>query len=557
MNYRTRSFLPLAASLVLIGACNGESGEGGSSSSTGTTGDTTDATATGTSEPTSTGDTPTGGTAESGVPDDTDTTTGGEPLTRIEQILQDLGISMYECPDRVWPDTAENYRSRQVLLVSQIENKAWLWNNQFGEGEPPIVSVGPLDGLPVEWNSAFNVGELQGVPTLGISLDWTDESNQEVIAAGGVPWPDYATVLTFHEGFHFLSDQGDWNDGSGSRNAPYPEPWEPRYLRAALHRALLEELEGPGGALPAAAHWQQRLLSEHAEEMMASRRYDVTEGSAEYASLMMSALAEHGCEASDDVLLTTALSHLHDGIFLSPGSFEPGREFYDLGVLAGLLLRRDGLSGWELQVEDGKPPVELILAGVEPEAQPDDAALQAEAQAAVAARNEQVGMEIEPLIDRMQSPDHTRVVVDFNWIAGSYGLGGFYYLADDPAQAEVFLRFEALLEPPSGVLIDVKQLTVIVGIDTPCKLGPTSIVMAVPTADLALAGALATSTAPTLAFTDLEVEPAVDDMGLPWLCPLDAGGAGGALPTPDSLDFHVLRPSTGAPGPVVARRSAR
>jgi hypothetical protein len=541
MMHTTRSNLSLAASLVLLAGCPADPSDTGASTTDSTGATTTDAS---TGAPTTTTTDTTGDTPTTGATGETGDSTTGEPLSRIDQILADLGVAMFACPERIWPDTEANYRASQVLLVSQLENTAWLWNNQYGEGEPPVVSKGPLDGLPIEWNAVFNIGELQGVTTLGISLDWTGELNDGIIAEGGTPWPDYATVLTFHEGFHFLSDQNDWNTGNGSRTAAYPEPWEPRYLRAALHRALLAELEGPGGELPAAAHWQQRLLAEHAAEMQASRSLDVTEGTAEYASLMMSALAELGCEATDEQLLDTALAHLHDGIFLAPDSFDPGREFYDLGVLAGLLLRRDLVSGWELAAENGAPPVEQILAGVEPAMQPDDPALQAEAQAAVAARNEQVGMEIEPLLDRMQDPAYTRMALDFNWIAGSFGVGGFYYLVDDPAQPEVLLRFDAVLDPPSGVTIEIKELTVLAGIDTPCALGPgPTIVVAVPTADLSVAGATATATARKLVFTDLEVEAAVDDMGLPWLCPTDAGGAGGPLPAPDSPHFHVLRPS--------------
>src|SRR5690606_27768046 len=159
-------------------------------------------------------------------------------------------------------------------------------------------------------------------------------------------------------------------------------------------------------------------------------------------------------------------------------------------------------------------------------AQPEDPTLQAEVQAAVAARNEKVGMEIEPMLARMQSPEHTRIAVDFNWVAGSFGVGGFYYLADEPAQPEVFLTFSAVLDPPSGVAITVEGLTSLFGIDTPCALGPGStLVVTIANEDLAAAGGTATATAPTLSFAGLEVEATTDMDGLPWLCPVDAGGA--------------------------------
>ncbi|PCC75351.1 hypothetical protein SAMN02745121_03923 [Nannocystis exedens] len=530
--------------IILVGAalaaCNNDSGESTDSPTGSTSTSTTDGT--GTTDDTTT-DSPTGGDSTT-MPPTTGETTDGEPLTRVEKILAALDVAMYECPERIWPDVEANYRARQVLLASESENRAWVWNYQQGDGEPPRVTEGPLDTLPPEWTAFFNINQLGGALTLGISLDGTQETNEAIMMNGGVVWPDFATALIFHEGFHFLSDQNDWNVGNGSRSAPYPEPWEPRYLRAQLLRSLLAEVHGEDG-LAAAAHWRERLLSEHADEMAASRRYDCTEGSAEYASLMMSALAELGCDAADEELLALAVSHLADGVFLGGDTFDSGREFYDLGVLSGLLLRRDAVPGWELKVEDGDPPADLLLADVAPAAQPDDGALQADAQAAVDARNMVVGAEIEPMLAAMQDPQFTRVVVSMNWIAGSFNVGGFYYLAEDPNQSEVFLTFSATMDPPSSVPIAIEGLTVLAGVATPCVLsGGNAIVLTVPTADIALAGNLATTTNPKVQFTDLEVELTMDDDNLSWLCPTDAGGSNGAPAPQPELELHTLR----APG---------
>jgi hypothetical protein len=529
---------PLAAVLmsVALTACPDASDDTADPASTGAPEDSTSSTTGGTT------DTPT--TSGTTGDDPTSGTTGGEELTRIEKILKALGVSMYECPERIWPNVEFNYRNRQVLLVSESMNLAWLWNDQETQGEPPGVIQGPLDSLPVEWNAVFNVGTLQGVPTLGISYDYTGEINADFEMNGMTVWPDFAVVLTFHEGFHFLSDQNDWNDGNGSRTAPYPEPWEPRYLRAALIDALRDEALGMGGGLGAAAHWYGRLQAEHGPEMQQSRPYDITEGTAEYASLMMSALAELGCAAGDAELLELAKSHLLDGVFLSlSGSFDPGREFYDLGVVSGLLLRGSGaVADWELKVEDGAPPAELLLAGVAAAAQPDDPALQAAAQAAVDERNTAVGMEIEPMLGRMSSADHTRIAVDFNWLAGSFGVGGFYYLADDPQQPEVFLRFSGTFDPPSGKLITVDNLSSLIGVSTPCALsGGSTIVFTVPNDALAVMNGLATSTDAKVMFSGLVVEPTMDANNLPWLCLVDGGGVGNAPPAPDGPIVHVLR----------------
>ena len=435
----------------------------------------------------------------------------------------------------------QTYHARQVLLSSVDENTGWMWNDQVsGEGDPPRVTMGALDGLPPEWSSTFNVGSINGVPTLGISLDETALYNQAVIDAGGEVYRDFASILTFHESFHFLSDQNDWNVGNGSRSAPYPEPWEPRYLRAELIAALRAAL-ADGASLGPAAHWQARLLAEFPAQMADIGPYDVTEGSAEYASMVSSVLAAESCAATEEVLLAEAIAHLDDA-FQGTG-FTAGREPYDLGVLAGLLLRQTEVDGWELAQENGAPPVEQLLEGVAVEEQPEDPALQAEVQAAVDERNVYVGMEIDPMLEALASPEYYRVVVSFNWIAGSFGLGGFYYLPDEPGMPEVYLTLSALFDPPSGIAIDVTGETVLVGVDTPCSLGAGStMVLTLPVADVVVVGATATSTSATATFTDLAIESATDLDGLEWLCPVDAGGADDGLPEP-GVTAPPARPS--------------
>ncbi|SFE65181.1 hypothetical protein SAMN02745121_05000 [Nannocystis exedens] len=466
---------------------------------------------------------------------------GAEPQTRVERLLAALDEAMYRCPERAWPDVAVNYRQRQVVLTSVPDNLAWVWNDQSGDGAPPVVTERQLDELPPEWTAYFNVSELDGVKSLGISLDQTQAQNEWWLSHGGTLWPDFAASLMFHEGFHFLSDQDDWNEGMGSRSAPYPEPWEPRYLRRQLIQALAAEVQAEGAGLAAAAHWYGRLQSEYAAEMKAIRSYDCTEGSAEYVSLIMSAIAELGCDAPDSEVLALALSHLPDGLFLSDGAqFDSDLEPYELGVVAGLLLRRAGVAGWELAVEQGAAPADQLLGEVAGAPQPDDPATQAAAQAAVAERNKSVGAQIEPMLARMKDPAYTRVAVRFDWIAGSFGVGGFYYLAADPQQSEVLLNFSAMLSPPSMVTIEVAEQTALAGVATPCAFPePYSIVLTVPNAALTVALGAATSTDANVAFAGLAVEPTTGADNLPWLCPIDAGGAN-AAPAPPP-DLHTLR----------------
>jgi len=456
--------------------------------------------------------------------DDTTGTTGGEPLTRIEQVLQDVSIGMYECPDRVWPGPVlDNYRSRQLLFASESEDTAWLWNDQVADtGDPPRVTMGPLSSLPPEWTATFNVSSINGIPTVGISMDNTLAPEDEDV------YVDFASVLAFHEGFHFLSGQDTWAVGVGSRSLPYPEPWEPRYVRAELIaalRAMLEDGDGPERA----RYWQDQWLADFPDEVADASPYDVTEGSAEYAAIISTALAKLGCDAEDTAIIDEAVAHLDDG-FVGTG-FTGGREFYDTGVLAGLLLRQDGIDGWEATTETGDTPTEQLLAGASADPQEENGDLRAEVEAAVEARNTMVGMEIDPMLADLQSSDAYRMVIDFAWLQGSFSLGGFYYLADDPMQPEVWLTLGGLFVTSGGETIELTGETSLMFVDTPCS-ATTSIVLTLPVEDVDVAGGTATSTAATAAFDNLEVEVATDGDGLEWLCPVASGGAEAPPPTP-------------------------
>lgn len=521
-----RSWLSITCVLALACGDDPPSSEGGESTGEGETGEPTTGAMDSTSD---------GGLDESSG-DETTGTTGGEPLTRIEQVLQDVSIAMYECPDRVWPGPVlDNYHSSQLLFGSVEEDTAWLWNDQVADmGDPPRVTMGPLSSLPPEWTATFNVSSINGIPTVGISMDET------LAPEGEEPYVDFASVLAFHEGFHFLSGQSSWPVNNGSRSLPYPEPWEPRYVRAeitAALRAMLEDGEGPGRA----RYWQDQWLADFPNEVADASPYDVTEGSAEYAAIVSTALSKLGCDADDTAVLDEAIAHLEDG-FVGTG-YTGGREFYDLGVLAGLLLRRDGAAGWEAAAETGDTPTELLLAGASAEPQSEDADLRAEVEAAVDDRNVMVGMEIDPMLADLQSADAYRVVLDFSWLQGSFGLGGFYYLADDPMQPEVWLTLNGLFVTGGGETIELLGETSLMFVDTPCSSGNV-IVLTLPVADVDVAGTTATSTAATATFENLEVEVTMDGGGLEWLCPVASGGAEAPPPTPPlgspTAGLHVV-----------------
>ena len=116
------------------------------------------------------------------------------------------------------------------------------------------------------------------------------------------------------------------------------------------------------------------------------------------------------------------------------------------------------------------------------------------------------------------------------------------------------LHFSGVLATPSQVSLAVNDQTVLAGIKTPCALPQGYvIVVTVPTAALTHLGGAATSSDSQVTFADLAVEPTTDRHNLPWLCPVDAGGANGAPAPQPGLGLHTLRRLEGEPTRVLVR----
>ena len=456
--------------------------------------------------------------------------------TRVAMLQRALDTALFECADRVWPESAASYKEGQVLLVSVEAGTAYLWNDrrQAADGQPPRVSLIPTAALDPGWGATFNVGMLFGYPTLGVSLDDTARFDQATIDAGGPRWHDFAVAFTLHEAFHFIGSQSGWlaAGGAGTRSTPYPQIAQPRYLRAALASSLLEHVRGADdAALAAAAFWQDRFVTEHQTDAEAIRGTDINEGTAAYATIVGSALVQHGCAASEATLVQTMLAHLDE--FVDVESFDGGFEPYQLGVLAGIgaRLRGDRAAGWEARVELGETPVEVLVSDTAPAAQIDDATLTAGARTAVDASNLAIEAEVTPLLTRMASSDHVRLPIPPGWGVGAFSVAGFVNLVDEPGRPEVLLKLRATHRvPDGGPMITVLQQTVMEIPAPACGSSPEALRIATfPASGAVAASGQFTVNSAEVSFSDLPADLVQDAAGLTWMCPRIAASATAAL----------------------------
>jgi hypothetical protein len=341
-------------------------------------------------------------------------------------------------------------------------------------------------------------------------------------------------ALTLHEAFHFIGSQPGWfaAGGVGTRSIPYPQMAQPRYLRAALASSLLAHVRGGGddAALAAAAFWQNRFVTEHPADAEAIRSTDINEGTAEYATIVGSALVQHGCAASEATLVQTMLAHLDE--LVNVASFDGGFEPYQLGVLAGIgaRLRGDRAAGWEGRVELGKTPVEVLIGDTAPVAQVDDASLATAAVIAVDASNLAIAEEVTPLLARMASADHVRLPIPSEWGIGAFGVAGFVNLVDEPGRPEVLLEYSATHRvPDGGPTIKVQQT--VMDIPAPaCGSSPQAMRIATfPTAAAVAATGQFSVSSTEVSFSGLSADLVQDAAGLSWMCPRVAASAATAL----------------------------
>jgi hypothetical protein len=457
---------------------------------------------------------------------------------RVHRLAEALDQAFRMCPERVWPGSSRWFRAGQVLIVDKSAPVAYLWNDQRGKlpsSQPPRLTAIDLAALAPNWSAGdFTFGVLTGAPTLGIVLPGS--TDRALIGSIGSPFRDHALQLALHEGFHLLSGQQGWPAARmpGSRSLPFPDRWGRRYLRGALQRALADMLRHEAVAtIGAVAFWQERLRAEYPAWLERARTTDIVEGTAQYAGLGFSTVLELGCGSGDGDIRRAMLIHALD--VTSSRAGEASHDAYALGVLAGLALTENGRRGWHRLVENGATPVEVLVAGIRPEAREDDPVLVQVAQEATRRFNERCETPVASMLAQLKSPDYVRIPVKQQWKVGSFRAGAFITLGDEPEAPEAMLDYKAtFIVPDRRTLISVSQESVIAASATACETASPQLVLRVPVsaleADRSEDGFSVRYGSTT--FRGLSGTMRRDREGLLWLCPATPKEA---VPAPTSI----------------------
>lgn len=459
-----------------------------------------------------------GGSSDGPQPmtDDPVTYTNTDTHHGARDIAERLDEPLVQCPERVWPGLGQAYQDAQILITddSGDEPEAYLW-----QGNDTDIEVLDAAALPEVWFASYAFSEYRGQRTLGFNISAWDHGSRDAPES----LRDTPIDSLFHESFHLFVDDPDngWTLTRGDRDGEYPLQWQPRYLRTklmqSLEKALLESDEVVDHeALAAASYWYERHLSEHADEAVRIAQTDRSEGAAEYADHIMTAIAELGCEASDEDLLARALE-------FSPSTRHresPSAESYVIGFLAGALMRERGPQGWETRVEQGETFHGILLEGIAPEQQPEDEALQQEIQTSLEHRNEELEDQVQPSLDRWHGEGYHRLVIDNVRSIGAYNKESSLRLVDEPLLKSITLKHDGNYDHGATIALNGINTFQIDG--SPCGAGFASpSLILVPESDTTLkTDGSADSTNGLVQFSGLEVETVLWQER-EWLCPLE------------------------------------
>lgn len=334
-----------------------------------------------------------------------------EPALLITQIITP---ALVKCPDRIWP--GYRWGNLQALMVDNVKGTAFLWNGN-GRGDLTTVTHGDLP--PDFRKDGWNVGSWQGSPTLSISLrDFGGD-------------PDTLAYLIIHEGFHHLVQNSWRNPYESLRGSTYPEEWHARYLRRRIMASLFKAFTGDDlEALGHAIWWLKQYEKEYPDDARENRDTDITEGTAETAGLLGSALGKQGCAASNRQILEELRPWIRDlwkkrwdnldyELTIRDG------ESYAIGALAGLILESRGIP-WKERAAAGETPMEILAGEATPLPDVDDPVLAARVWDHYRQRNEEFGSLVGGYLTASGSREYLHLAVPLDWtVGGTLGGKGF------------------------------------------------------------------------------------------------------------------------------------
>ncbi|MCO5969597.1 hypothetical protein [Actinoallomurus soli] len=376
-------------------------------------------------------------------------------LKPVAAQVQDAAARVWPESSKIWPGTV--LKDRRVIL---------------GDGtRARMVTVdGVTDLSPAELRKrkidiprgGSSYALWDGHPA--VVLNVADPSYRTDSATSGMPLAATLFAAATDELFHATQQKWRaWKKGGGElRGTDFPLAVTPRLYRAMAYNDLVAAYTTPqqrSRRLAGAAYWWSRWQKEFPDEVKRAAVSDIGDGAAGYFGAVAMAMAM-GAKRGDLAAIRkyTQLKPL-DGT-VDPGQVTLDGESTALGGVAGLLLdetRKD----WKRQVTQGRrTPVDLLLTGVTPAAEPASDTLRQAIQNILSKLNTDLIPRVTPLVAAYRDTSHALVLVPMNTAEGDLDAGGYYVSREVPY--EILARLNGTFRLPSGTL-QAKEASVFVG----------------------------------------------------------------------------------------------
>lgn len=439
-----------------------------------------------------------------------------------------------ECVERSWAPLADEYRNLQVMIIDKIDGEVvgFLWNYDGGTDNFSVIPEGSI----TEGFLNSPAGEFEGRETVSIDIRHFSEEYRVEDSRGtsGVSQYIFNNILGV---IQFIN----WEKNSAPDSVypdsihldgpklEYPLPsmtWEPLYLRSeiaeSLESTLLEDTD-----LGAAAYWLEKYENTYPQESDKFKRSVESLGVDNYIIETMQGLAQLGCEATEDDLMTFSADRIDYNTSWVEAGIDPKYTFNPavtdvgaIGFLSSMLLNRMGDPDWQQRVHDGEDPVHILLENEVPQMARDDPEKQLIFQEAQAELDQALSQSIANLYDS----NYYRLAINSDHLLGGRG-NGTYLLMNDSSFSELTANMSAYYEfSNSSVEININDnlegTDLFLTTKALCATEDQKYDVFYIPKNAVIAGSsdgLFTSTDPNITFEDIPAQ-IIDEGGHEWVC---------------------------------------
>lgn len=367
------------------------------------------------------------------------------PLSQVDiiQNYQKVANGIFEagvkCPHRIWPKFSLS--GVDMYLINNSDKTAWHSKLDKTQLSPKLNGI-PYIEVP-ENCKKIRAGGFKFEKTSSFfsrdKIAMCLEVNKTELKNG---WPIQANDLLgdliehgIHESFHFVYGQ-DWPRVSQlpkDRNFYYPAKSGPRVFRNELIKSLVEaytDTLNRDEHLKTAAFWNEQYVNSDAKEFQLNKWVDIIEGSAKYVGTIGWAIAEKGCEISENDLH----DFLRRKIVIPEVTKKPiaSIESYSIGLVANLLLSEMNVPGFQKDIELGSTPIDVLLKGIKSIPAATDPVRRMKVEQGIATTNAEFGLVIDSFLSNMKSDEFFPISISWDDRIGSYNPSAFIKVESYP-----------------------------------------------------------------------------------------------------------------------------